>query len=128
MLTIKIVRKASQGYIEIYIIRKQSPFVTAFMYLGEVKDEQTKHDLALIIEEMLKQRIQGLPNEQGVQISPTFPKIVYVLEEDNIKEDGKYFYLTQLAAKCSAKRLVPDYVSEKKMKQIKDGDVYSPMG
>lgn len=106
----------------------QSPFVTAFMYLGEVKDEQTKHDLALIIEEMLKQRIQGLPNEQGVQISPTFPKIVYVLEEDNIKEDGKYFYLTKLAAKCSAKRLVPDYVSEKKMKQIKDGDVYSPMG
>lgn len=106
----------------------QSPFVTAFMYLGEVKDEQTKHDLALIIEEMLKQRIQGLPNEQGVQISPTFPKIVYVLEEDNIKEDGKYFYLTQLAAKCSAKRLVPDYVSEKKMKQLKDGDVYSPMG
>lgn len=89
------------------------------MYLNEVKTEQEKHDLALLIEEMLKQRIQGVKNQKGVYISPAFPKLLYVLEEDNIHEDSKYWYLTELAAKCSAKRLTPDYISEKKMKEIK---------
>ena len=111
----------------------QSPFVTVFMYLNEVEDEQTKHDLALIIEESLKQRIIGTKNERGVYVTPAFPKIVYVLEEDNIYKDSKYYYLTELAAKCTAKRLVPDYVSEKIMKHLKidkngEGQCYPPMG
>lgn len=103
------------------------------MYLGDCKDKTTKADLSLLIEEFLKQRIQGLPNEQGVFVSPTFPKIIYVLEEDNIHEDSKYWYLTELAAECTAKRMVPDYISEKVMKELKvdkngEGHCYSPMG
>ena len=105
----------------------QAPFVTVFMYLNEAKNEQEKKDLALIIEETLKQRIQGVKNEDGVWITPAFPKLIYVLEEDNIKEGSSYFYLTELAAKCTAKRMVPDYISEKVMKQLK-GDVYTCMG
>ena len=97
----------------------QAPFVSVFMYLNEAKTEQEKCDLALIIEEVLKQRIQGVKNQKGVYISPAFPKLLYVLEEDNIHEGSKYWYLTELAAKCSAKRLTPDYISEKKMKEIK---------
>lgn len=106
----------------------QSPFVTIFMYLGEVQDKQTKHDLALIIEEVLKQRYQGVKNEVGVWITPAFPKLIYVLEEDNIHEDSPYWYLTKLAAKCTAKRLVPDYISEKVMKQLKDSHCFTSMG
>lgn len=114
----------------------QTPFVTVYMYLGEAKDEQTRADLALIIEEVLKQRIQGVKNEVGVWVTPAFPKLIYVLEEDNIHENSKYWYLTELAAKCTAKRLVPDYISEKIMKQLKlskgeaagEGDVYPCMG
>lgn len=102
----------------------QAPFITIFMYLGEVQDKQTKHDLALIIEEMIKQRYQGVKNEKGVWITPAFPKLIYVLEEDNIHEDSPYYYLTELAAKCSAKRLVPDYISEKKMKELKEGNCF----
>ncbi|MCH5314697.1 MAG: anaerobic ribonucleoside-triphosphate reductase [Eubacterium sp.] len=105
----------------------QAPFVTVFMYLNEAKNEQEKKDLALIIEETLKQRIQGVKNESGVWITPAFPKLIYVLEEDNIQEDSKYFYLTEIAAKCTAKRMVPDYISEKVMKELK-GDVYTCMG
>lgn len=106
----------------------QSPFVTVFLYLNEVKDEQTKHDLALIIEEVLKQRYQGVKNEVGVWITPAFPKLIYVLEEDNIHEGDRYYYLTELAAKCSAKRLVPDYISEKKMKELKENNCFPSMG
>ena len=111
----------------------QAPFLSVNMYLGETKDEQTKADLALIIEEVLKQRIQGVKNENGVWITPAFPKLLYVLEEDNIHEDSKYFYLTKLAAECSAKRLVPDYISEKKMLEYKidkngNGNCYPCMG
>lgn len=111
----------------------QTPFVTVFMYLGEVPEGQTRDDLAMIIEEVLRQRYQGTKNEKGVWITPAFPKLVYVLEEDNIHEDSKYWYLTKLAAKCSAKRLVPDYVSEKKMLEYKvdangEGHCYPPMG
>ena len=106
----------------------QSPFVTVFMYLNEVQDKQTKHDLALIIEEVLKQRYQGVKNEVGVWITPAFPKLIYVLEEDNIHENSPYYYLTKLAAKCTAKRLVPDYISEKVMKQLKDGHCFTSMG
>lgn len=114
----------------------QTPFVTVYMYLNEAKDEHTKADLAMIIEEVLKQRIQGVKNEKGVWITPAFPKLIYVLEEDNIKENSKYWYLTELAARCTAKRLVPDYISEKIMKQLKlskdekagQGDVYACMG
>ncbi len=111
----------------------QAPFVTVFMYLNEAKSEQEKADLALIIEEVLKQRYQGVKNEQGVWITPAFPKLIYVLEEDNIKEDSKYWYLTKLAAKCTAKRMVPDYISEKVMLQNKidkngDGHCYTCMG
>jgi ribonucleoside-triphosphate reductase (formate) len=105
----------------------QAPFVTVFMYLNEAKNEQEKKDLALIIEETLKQRIQGVKNEDGVWITPAFPKLIYVLEEDNITEDKEYYYLTELAAKCTAKRMVPDYISEKVMKKLK-GDVYTCMG
>ena len=106
----------------------QSPFVTVFMYLDEVPDGQTRDDLAMIIEETLKQRMQGVKNEKGVWITPAFPKLIYVLDEDNIHEDSKYWYLTELAAKCSAKRLVPDYISAKMMRELKKGNVYTCMG
>lgn len=105
----------------------QAPFITVFMYLNEAKNEREKADLALIIEEMLKQRIDGVKNEKGVYVTPAFPKLIYTLEEDNITEDSKYWYLTKLAAKCTAKRMVPDYISEKKMLELK-GDVYTCMG
>ena len=97
----------------------QAPFITVFMYLGEARNDQERADLALIIEEMLLQRIQGVKNEKGVWVTPAFPKLIYVLEEDNIHEDSKYWYLTKLAAKCTAKRMVPDYISEKKMLELK---------
>ncbi len=114
----------------------QAPFITVFMYLNEAKSEQEKKDLALIIEEMLRQRYQGVKNEEGVWITPAFPKLIYVLEEDNVYEDSKYYYLTQMAAKCTARRLVPDYISEKKMKEYKlskgekegEGDTFTCMG
>ena len=97
------------------------------MYLNEAEDEQQKADLAMIIEETLRQRYQGVKNEAGVWITPAFPKLIYVLEEDNVTEDSKYWYLTELAAKCTAKRMVPDYISEKVMLELK-GDVYTCMG
>ena len=106
----------------------QAPFLTVFMYLNEAKNEQEKKDLALIIEEMLRQRIQGVKNENGTWITPAFPKLIYVLEEDNITEDSKYFYLTELAARCTAKRMVPDYISEKKMMELKEGNCFPVMG
>ena len=114
----------------------QAPFVTVFMYLGEARSEAEKHDLALIIEETLRQRYEGVKNEQGVWITPAFPKLIYVLDEDNVYEGSPYFYLTQLAAKCTAKRMVPDYISAKKMRELKlskgekpgEGDVYTCMG
>ena len=105
----------------------QAPFVTVFMYLDEVEDGQTREDLAMIIEEMLKQRMKGVKNEKGVYITPAFPKLIYVLDEDNIHENSKYYYLTKLAAECTAKRMVPDYISAKIMRQLK-GDVYPCMG
>ncbi len=114
----------------------QAPFVTVFMYLNEARNEREKHDLAMIIEEMLRQRYEGVKNEAGVWITPAFPKLIYVLEEDNITEGSRFFYLTQLAAKCTAKRMVPDYISEKKMRELKlskgeqpgEGDCYTCMG
>jgi ribonucleoside-triphosphate reductase len=106
----------------------QAPFITVFMYLDEVPEGQQREDLAMVIEEMLKQRILGVKNEKGQLITPAFPKLIYVLDEDNIHEDSKYWYLTELAAKCTAKRLVPDYISAKKMKELKKGDVYPCMG
>ena len=114
----------------------QAPFITVFMYLNEAKTEAEKHDLALIIEEMLRQRYEGVKNEMGVWITPAFPKLIYVLEDDNVAEDSEYFYLTKMAAKCTAKRMVPDYISEKKMREYKlstgeevgHGDVYTCMG
>ncbi len=111
----------------------QAPFVTVFMYLGEAKNEREREDLAMIIEETLRQRIQGVKNEQGVWVTPAFPKLIYVLEEDNIREDSKYYYLTRLAAKCTAKRMVPDYISEKVMLKNKidkngEGHCYTCMG
>ena len=111
----------------------QAPFITVFMYLDEVPEGQTRTDLAAIIEEMLHQRIKGVKNEKGVFITPAFPKLIYVLEEDNIHEDSPYWYLTQLAAQCTAKRMVPDYISEKKMKELKvdkngEGHCYTCMG
>ena len=106
----------------------QAPFVTVFMYLDEVPEGRLRDDLALIIEEMLLQRIQGVKNEQGVFITPAFPKLIYVLEEDNIHEESPYWELTKLAARCTAKRLVPDYISEKIMKKLKDGNCYPCMG
>ena len=114
----------------------QAPFITAFMYLGEARSEQEQKDLAIIIEETLNQRIEGVKNEKGVWITPAFPKLIYVLEEDNITEGSKFWYLTKLAARCTAKRMVPDYISEKKMKELKlskgetpgHGDVYTCMG
>ena len=105
----------------------QAPFVTVFMYLGEAKNEQEKHDLAMIIEETLLQRYQGVKNEKGVWVTPAFPKLIYALEEDNINPDSPYYYLTELAAKCTARRMVPDYISAKKMMELK-GDVYTCMG
>ena len=106
----------------------QAPFITVFMYIDEVPEGQTREDLVAIIEEMLHQRIRGVKNEKGVWITPAFPKLIYVLEDDNIHEDSKYYYLTKLAAECSAKRLVPDYISEKVMKELKDGNCYPCMG
>ena len=106
----------------------QAPFVTMFMYLDEVPEGKTRDDLAMIIEEVMKQRMQGVKNEKGVWITPAFPKLIYVLDEDNITEDSKYWYLTELAAKCTAKRMVPDYISAKIMKELKNGDVYPCMG
>ncbi len=114
----------------------QAPFVTVFMYLGEARSEAERHDLAMIIEEVLRQRYEGVKNEEGVWITPAFPKLIYVLEEDNIHEDSEYFYLTKMAAKCTAKRMVPDYISEKKMRELKlskgeepgNGDCYTCMG
>ena len=114
----------------------QAPFVTVFMYLGEARSEAEKHDLAMIIEETLRQRYEGVKNEAGVWITPAFPKLIYVLEEENVREGSPYFYLTQLAAKCTAKRMVPDYISAKKMRELKlskgeqpgEGDVYTCMG
>ncbi len=114
----------------------QAPFITVFMYLNEARNEQEKKDLALIIEEMLRQRYEGVKNEKGVWITPAFPKLIYVLEEDNVHEDSPYWYLTRLAAQCTAKRMVPDYISEKKMREYKlskgetpgNGDVYTCMG
>ncbi|HIT28510.1 MAG TPA: anaerobic ribonucleoside-triphosphate reductase, partial [Candidatus Faecousia gallistercoris] len=114
----------------------QAPFVTVFMYLGEARSEAERHDLAMIIEEVLRQRYEGVKNEAGVWITPAFPKLIYVLEEDNIHEDAPYFYLTKMAAKCTAKRMVPDYISEKKMRELKlskgeqpgEGDCYTCMG
>ena len=114
----------------------QAPFVTVFMYLNEARTPEEKRDLAMIIEEVLRQRYEGVKNEAGVWITPAFPKLIYVLEEDNITEDAPYFYLTQLAAKCTAKRMVPDYISEKKMRELKlskgetegNGDCYTCMG
>ena len=106
----------------------QAPFVTVFMYLGEAKNDQERRDLAMIIEETLEQRYQGVKNEDGVWITPAFPKLIYVLEEDNIHEDSPYWYLTKLAAKCTAKRMVPDYISEKKMKEYKEGNCFPVMG
>ena len=112
----------------------QTPFVTLFLYLNDAKTKEEQHDLALVIEEILNQRILGVKDESGAYVSPAFPKLVYVLDENNIHEDSEYYYLTELAAKCSAKRLVPDYVSAKMMRELKvnsktgDGDVYAPMG
>ncbi len=114
----------------------QAPFVTVFMYLNEARNAQEKHDLALVIEETLRQRFEGVKNEAGVWVTPAFPKLIYVLEDDNIEPGQKYYYLTQLAAKCTAKRMVPDYISEKIMRQLKlsrgeqpgEGDVYTCMG
>ena len=114
----------------------QAPFVTVFMYLNEARTPQEKHDLAMIVEETLRQRYEGVKNEAGVWITPAFPKLIYVLEDDNVREDSPYFYLTQLAAKCTAKRMVPDYISEKKMRELKlskgetagNGDCYTCMG
>ena len=106
----------------------QAPFITESMYLNEAKNEQEKHDLAMIIEETLRQRYKGTKNKQGVYVTPTFPKLIYVLQDDNIHEGDEYYYLTIMAAQCTAKRMVPDYISEKKMKELKEGTVVIPMG
>ena len=106
----------------------QAPFVTVFMYLDEVPEGRTRDDLAMIIEEVMLQRMQGVKNEKGVWITPAFPKLIYVLDEDNITEGSKYWHLTELAAKCTAKRMVPDYISAKIMKELKKGEVYPCMG
>lgn len=113
--------------VTIQSVNGQSPFVTIFMYLNEARNETAKKDLALLIEEVLKQRIKGVKNEDGVYVAPAFPKLIYVLEDDNAYEGSEYFYLTELAVECSSKRLVPDYISEKIMKELK-GDVYAVMG
>ena len=106
----------------------QAPFITVFMYLNEAKNEREKRDLAMIIEEVLLQRYEGVKNEKGVWVTPAFPKLIYVLQEDNITPDSEYYYLTELAAKCTAKRMVPDYISEKKMKELKEGNCFPVMG
>ena len=106
----------------------QAPFVTVFMYLNEAKNEQEKADLAMIIEEVLRQRCQGVKNEKGAWITPAFPKLIYVLESDNVEENSKYYHLTELAAQCTARRMVPDYISEKKMLELKEGNCYPCMG
>lgn len=106
----------------------QAPFITESMYLNEAKNEQEKHDLAMIIEETLRQRYKGTKNKQGVYVTPTFPKLIYILQDDNIHEGDEYYYLTIMAAQCTAKRMVPDYISEKKMKELKEGTVVIPMG
>ena len=135
MAEMRVKREIKQGVqmiqyqvITLMTTNGQAPFVTVFMYLDEVPEGQTRDDLALIIEEMLHQRIQGVKNEQGVYITPAFPKLIYVLEEDNVREGSKYWELTKLAARCTAKRMVPDYISEKIMKELKQGNCYPCMG
>ena len=135
MAEMRVAREIKQGVqmiqyqvITLMTTNGQAPFVTVFMYLNEVPEGQTREDLALIIKEMLMQRIQGVKNEQGVYITPAFPKLIYVLEENNISEGSKYWELTRLAAQCTAKRLVPDYISEKIIKKLKGGNCYPCMG
>lgn len=106
----------------------QAPFITVFLALDEAEEGQPRDDLARVIEEVLKQRIKGVKNEKGVYITPAFPKLIYALDEDNVPVDSKYRWLTELAAKCTAKRMVPDYTSNKIQRQLKDGDTYTPMG
>jgi ribonucleoside-triphosphate reductase (formate) len=125
---IKGVQTIQYQVITLMTTNGQAPFLTVFMYLNEAKDEVEKNDLAMIIEETLKQRYQGVMNEAGVWVTPAFPKLIYVLEEDNVKENTEYYYLTELAAKCTTKRLVPDYISEKKMKELKEGNCFPVMG
>ena len=125
---IKGVQTIQYQVITLMTTNGQAPFLTVFMYLNEAGNEREKKDLAMIIEETLKQRYQGVKNESGVWITPAFPKLIYVLEEDNIKEGTEYYYLTEMAAKCTAKRLVPDYISEKKMKELKEGNCFPVMG
>ena len=125
---IKGVQTIEYQVITLMTTNGQAPFLTVFMYLNEAKDEREKKDLAMIIEETLKQRYKGVKNEAGVWVTPAFPKLIYVLEEDNIDEGSSYFYLTELAAKCTSKRLVPDYISEKKMKELKEGNCFPVMG
>ena len=126
--SIKGVQTIEYQVITLMTTNGQAPFLTVFMYLNEAKDEREKKDLAMIIEETLKQRYKGVKNEAGVWVTPAFPKLIYVLEEDNIDEGSPYFYLTELAAKCTSKRLVPDYISEKKMKELKEGNCFPVMG
>ena len=125
---IKGVQTIQYQVITLMTTNGQAPFLTVFMYLNEAKNEREKKDLALIIEESLKQRFQGVKNESGVWITPAFPKLIYVLEEDNITEGTEYYYLTEMAARCTAKRLVPDYISEKKMMELKEGNCFPVMG
>ena len=125
---IKGVQTIEYQVITLMTTNGQAPFLTVFMYLNEAKDEREKKDLAMIIEETLKQRYKGVKNEAGVWVTPALPKLIYVLEEDNIDEGSPYFYLTELAAKCTSKRLVPDYISEKKMKELKEGNCFPVMG
>ena len=125
---IKGVQTIEYQVITLMTTNGQAPFLTVFMYLNEAKDEREKKDLAMIIEETLKQRYKGVKSEAGVWVTPAFPKLIYVLEEDNIDEGSPYFYLTELAAKCTSKRLVPDYISEKKMKELKEGNCFPVMG
>ena len=125
---IKGVQTIEYQVITLMTTNGQAPFLTVFMYLNEAKDEREKKDLAMIIEETLKQRYKGVKNEAGVWVTPAFPKLIYVLEEDNIDEGSPYFYLTELAAKCTSKRLVPDYISEKKMMELKEGNCFPVMG
>ena len=125
---IKGVQTIEYQVITLMTTNGQAPFLTVFMYLNEAKDEREKKDLAMIIEETLKQRYKGVKNEAGVWVTPAFPELIYVLEEDNIDEGSPYFYLTELAAKCTSKRLVPDYISEKKMKELKEGNCFPVMG
>ena len=125
---IKGVQTIEYQVITLMTTNGQAPFLTVFMYLNEAKDEREKKDLAMIIEETLKQRYKGVKNEAGGWVTPAFPKLIYVLEEDNIDEGSPYFYLTELAAKCTSKRLVPDYISEKKMKELKEGNCFPVMG